>query len=97
MLKIALALAFALIGAALLLTGWRLLYGPTLADRVVALDTLYVNTVAVLVATGIYFDSILYFEIALLIAVLGFISTVALCRFIANGRLFESGSASNAD
>jgi multicomponent K+:H+ antiporter subunit F len=89
MLKIALALAFALIGAALLLTGWRFLHGPTLADRVVALDTLYVNTVAVLVATGIYFDSTLYFEIALLIAVLGFISTVALCRFIANGRLFE--------
>lgn len=89
MLKFALALAFALLGAALLLTAWRLLIGPTTPDRILALDTLYLNTVALLVTLGIYFNSTLYFEAALFIAMLGFISTVALCRFVVRGRLFE--------
>lgn len=89
MLKMALLLAFTLLGVALLLTGWRLLRGPTAPDRIVALDTLYLNTVALLVALGIYFDSTLYFEVALFIALLGFIGTVALCRFVARGRLFQ--------
>jgi multicomponent K+:H+ antiporter subunit F len=89
MLTVALTLAFALLGLASLLTGWRLLRGPALPDRIVALDTLYINAVALLVILGIYFDSTLYFEAALFIALLGFISTVALCRFASRGRLFE--------
>lgn len=89
MLKFALALAFALLGAALLLTAWRLLIGPTTPDRILALDTLYLNAVALLVTLGIHFNSTLYFEAALFIALLGFISTVALCRFVVSGRLFE--------
>ncbi|CDH44704.1 MAG: K+/H+ antiporter subunit F [Candidatus Competibacteraceae bacterium] len=89
MLKVALVLAFVLLGAALLLTGWRLLIGPTVPDRMVAFDTLYINIVALLVALGIYFDSTLYFEAALFIALLGFIGTVALCRFFSHGRLFQ--------
>lgn len=88
MLNFALILAFALLGAAFLLTGWRLFLGPTLPDRILALDTLYINAIAVLVALGIQFDSALYFEAALFIALLGFISTVALCRFATRGRLF---------
>ena len=89
MLNLAVALALTLTGMALLLTGGRLLYGPTLPDRIMALDTLYLNAVALLVLLGIYFDSALYFEAALFIALLGFISTVALCRFVGRGRLFE--------
>ncbi len=89
MLNWAVALAFTLLGAALVLYSWRLLYGPTLPDRIVALDTLYLNAVALLVLIGIHFDSTLYFEVALCIALLGFISTVALCRFVSRGRLFE--------
>lgn len=89
MLNLAVALALTLTGMALLLTGGRLLYGPTLPDRIMALDTLYLNAVALLVLLGIYFDSALYFEAALFIALLGFISTVALCRFVSRGRLFE--------
>ncbi len=89
MLNWAVALAFTLLGAALVLYSWRLLYGPTLPDRIVALDTLYLNAVALLVLIGIHFDSVLYFEVALFIALLGFISTVALCRFVSRGRLFE--------
>lgn len=89
MLNLAVALALTLTGMALLLTGGRLLYGPTLPDRIMALDTLYLNAVALLVLLGIHFDSTLYFEAALFIALLGFISTVALCRFVGRGRLFE--------
>lgn len=89
MLNTAIALAFVLLGAALLLTGGRLLYGPTLPDRIMALDALYINAVALLVLAGIHFDSTLYFEAALFIALLGFIGTAALCRFASRGRLFE--------
>jgi multicomponent K+:H+ antiporter subunit F len=89
MLSIALSIAFTLLGVALLLTGWRLLRGPSLPDRILALDTLYINAVALLVLLGIAFDSPLYFEAALLIALLGFIGTVALCRFVRDGRLFD--------
>ena len=89
MLSIALSIAFTLLGVALLLTGWRLLRGPSLPDRILALDTLYINAVALLVLLGIAFDSPLYFEVALLIALLGFIGTVALCRFVRDGRLFD--------
>ena len=53
---------------ALVLAGWRLLRGPTLADRILALDTLYVNSVALLVLIGIHFDTAVYFEVALIIA-----------------------------
>lgn len=90
MLSIALSIAFTLLGVALLLTGWRLLRGPSLPDRILALDTLYINAVALLVLLGIAFDSPLYFEAALLIALLGFIGTVALCRFVRDGRLFDA-------
>ena len=89
MLSIALSIAFTLLGVALLLTGWRLLRGPSLPDRILALDTLYINAVALLVLLGIAFDSPLYFEAALLIALLDFIATVALCRFVRDGRLFD--------
>ena len=89
MLSIALSIAFTLLGVALLLTGWRLLRGPSLPDRILALDTLYINAVALLVLLGIAFDSPLYFEAALLIALLVFIGTVALCRFVRDGRLFD--------
>lgn len=89
MLKVALMLAFVLLGAALLFTGRRLLLGPTAPDRIVALDAFYINAVALLMTLGIYFDSALYFEAALFIALLGFIGTVALCRFVSRGRLFQ--------
>jgi len=55
--------------------GWRLLRGPTLADRILALDTLYVNSVALLVLVGMYFGTAIYFEVALIIAMIGFVST----------------------
>jgi multicomponent K+:H+ antiporter subunit F len=81
----ALDFALAAVGLAMLLSGWRLLRGPDSCDRVLALDTLYVNVVAMLVLLGLQQRSSLLFEVALLIAMLGFVSTVALARFLTRG------------
>lgn len=70
---------------ALLLNAWRLLRGPGVADRILALDTLYINTLALLVLLGIRLDTTLYFEAALVVAMLGFVGTVALARFVLRG------------
>ncbi len=74
---------------ALVLAGWRLLRGPTLADRILALDTLYVNSVALLVLIGIHFDTAVFFEVALIIAMMGFVSTVALAKYLLRGEIIE--------
>ena len=79
-------LAFAL---ALLLAGWRLLRGPSTPDRILALDTLYVNAIALLMLLGIMLGTSLYFEAALVIALLGFVGTVALARFVLRGDIIE--------
>ena len=88
---IAWALDFAIgaIALALLLTTWRLVVGPESTDRVLALDTLYVNTVALVILLGMRLASNLLFEAALVIAMLGFIATIALARFIARGDVVE--------
>ena len=85
------ALDFALLAVALamLLCGWRLLRGPTSIDRVLALDTLYLNAVALVVLLGIRWHSALWFEAALIIAMLGFVATAALARFISRGDVIE--------
>jgi len=89
MLSQILPLAFALIGGALTLSAWRLLRGPSAADRILALDTLSINAIALLVLLGIHLASALYFEAALLIALMGFIGTVALCKFLLRGDIIE--------
>lgn len=89
MLSIALWIAYGAVAAALLLSAWRLLAGPTLPDRIMALDKLYVNAVALLVLVGIHLSSTAFFEAALLIALLGFIGTVAICKYITRGDIIE--------
>ena len=78
-----------MIGLALLLNVWCILRGPSAPDRIVALDTLYINAVALLVLYGIDVGTDSYFEAALLIAMLGFVSTVAFCRYILRGDIIE--------
>ncbi|MCU7372545.1 K+/H+ antiporter subunit F [Paucibacter sp. O1-1] len=85
----ALDFASAAVGLALLLCGWRLLKGPTTTDRVLALDTLYVNALGLVILMGIRQASELLFEAALLIALLGFASTVALARYLSRGDVME--------
>lgn len=74
---------------AMLLAAWRLLRGPTVADRILALDTLYINSVALLILVGIRFGTTVYFEVALLIAMMGFVSTVALSKYLLRGDVIE--------
>ena len=74
---------------AMLLCAWRLLRGPDAPDRVLALDTLYVNAVALIVVLGLRWRSELMFEAALLIVLLGFVSTVALARYLTRGDVVE--------
>ncbi|MGE5152401.1 MAG: K+/H+ antiporter subunit F [Bdellovibrio bacteriovorus] len=89
MLSIAVTLAFGLVTAALALSLWRLLRGPDKPDRILALDTLYVNAIAILVLLGIHLDSSLYFEAALLIAMMGFVGTIALSKYLLRGDIIE--------
>ena len=89
MIQLALNFAFLAVALALALTAWRLLRGPDASDRVLALDTLYINTVALVILLGLQYRSTLLFEAALIIAMLGFIGTVALARFLARGDVIE--------
>ncbi len=85
------ALNFALVatGLAIALCGWRLLRGPTPVDRVLALDTLYINVLALVVLLGIARHTSSLFEAALILAMLGFVSTVALARYLSRGKVIE--------
>ena len=89
MLTTALTLAFALVAAAFAMSFYRLLAGPSAPDRILALDTLYIKAIALLVLLGIALASPLYFEAALLIALMGFVGTVALCKFLLRGDIIE--------
>lgn len=89
MLDTVVLIVAAMIGISLLLNLWRLLMGPTVPDRILALDTMYINSIALIVLYGIKVSSALYFEAALLIAMLGFVSTVAVCKFLLRGDIIE--------
>jgi len=82
-------LAMFITGAAMLLAVLRLLRGPTIEDRVLALDTLYVDVLALLVLMGISLDTRVYFETALVMAVLGFVATVAVAVYLRRGRILS--------
>ena len=77
------------IGLAMLLSLWRLLRGPTVPDRILALDTLFVNTIALLILFGVYLNSTVYFEAALIIAMLGFVGTVVLSKYVLRRDIVE--------
>lgn len=89
MLTFAVEMGFVLIGLAMLLNFWRLLRGPDVTDRILALDTLSINAIALLVLFGIRAHSSAYFEAALILAAMGFVGTVALCKFLLRGDIIE--------
>ena len=78
--------AFAL---AMVLNMYRLLRGPGMPDRILALDTLSVNTIALLVLAGLRDDSTIYFEAAVIIAMLGFVTTIVLSKYVIRGDIVE--------
>ena len=89
MLGYVIPLCLAMLGAALLLAVARLVRGPSLPDRALALDTLYINAIALIILYGIWQGTELFFEIALLIAVLGFVSTVVLSKYVIRRDIVE--------
>ncbi len=86
-LPVVLPIVAGMLALALALSAWRLFIGPSAADRVLALDTLYINALALLVALGVWLNTTLYFEVALLIGLLGFVGTVAVATFLLRGRI----------
>jgi len=89
MIEVASIIAFGAIGVAMLLSLYRLLVGPDMATRVLALDTLAINAIALVVLVGIYYESEIYFEVALLFAMVGFLTTVAYCKYMLRGNVME--------
>lgn len=85
----AITLAQLLLGAAMGCAAYRMLTGPRAQDRVLALDTLFVNAMLLLLTFGIQTGRTLYFEAALVISLLGFVSTVALAKFLMRGEVIE--------
>ncbi|MFC7690920.1 K+/H+ antiporter subunit F [Paeniroseomonas aquatica] len=82
----ALLAAQVMLGLAFVCCAWRVARGPRAQDRVVGLDALYVNGMLLLLTFGIRSGTDIYFEIAMVIALLGFVSTVALAKFLMRGR-----------
>jgi multicomponent K+:H+ antiporter subunit F len=89
MIAAALIFALACYGLALLFNLWRILRGPTSADRILALDTMVINIIALLILYGILRGTAIYYEAAMLVAMVGFVSTVAYSRFVLRGDIIE--------
>lgn len=83
------AIAQVLLGAAMLITLYRLVVGPRAQDRVLSLDAMYVVAMLLLVTFGMRAGTVIYFEVALLIGLLGFVGTVALAKFLMRGEVIE--------
>jgi len=88
-LNLALTFAFGCFALALLLNLWRLLSAPTLTDRILAIDTMVVNVIALIVLYGVKTASDINFEAAMLLAFTGFISTIAFAKFLLRGSIIE--------
>jgi multicomponent K+:H+ antiporter subunit F len=78
-----------LLASAMACALFRILRGPRAQDRVLGFDSLYVNAMLLLLVFGIRSGSTLYFEAALIVALLGFVSTVALAKFLLRGEVIE--------
>ncbi|MBL8907079.1 MAG: K+/H+ antiporter subunit F [Rhizobiales bacterium] len=89
MLSFAIAAATVMFGIAIALNLYRLARGPSRADRILALDTLAINSIALVMLRGIATESAVYFDAALVIAMMGFVGTAALCKFILSGDVIE--------
>ena len=89
LLEWSVAYGFICILLAMLCCTVRLLIGPTAHDRVLALDTLWMCAMLLALMMGITFGNLIYFEAAMLIAMLGFVSTIALTKFMMRGEIIE--------
>ncbi|MDD2990256.1 MAG: K+/H+ antiporter subunit F [Zoogloea sp.] len=88
-LPMAVHFALACFALAMLCAMIRLLRGPTAEDRILALDTLYINGMLTILSLGVGFGSVVYFDIALLIALFGFVGSAAMAKFLLRGEVIE--------
>jgi multicomponent K+:H+ antiporter subunit F len=89
MITFALTFAIACFSLGLLMNLWRVVMGPNKSDRILALDTMAINAIALLVLLGIWQGTAIYFEVSMLFALVGFVSTVSYCRFLLRGDIIE--------
>ncbi|MCC2662683.1 MAG: antiporter subunit [Microvirga sp.] len=89
MIATACLIALVAISVSALLNLYRLVIGPDVLDRALALDTLVINAIGLVVVIGIWFGTTMYFEAALLFAMVGFLSTVAFCKYLLRGNVIE--------
>lgn len=89
MIGYALFFAFSCFGAALLINIYRVIRAPTIGDRILALDTMVVNVIALLALFGILKGTTVYFEASMIFAMTGFVSTVSYTRFLLRGDIIE--------
>jgi len=85
----AMMFALACYALGLLFATMRLYMGPTSPDRVLALDTMYINGILILLVLGLRYDFSLYFDIALLMALFGFVGAAAMAKFLLRGEVIE--------
>lgn len=89
MISLALAVSAAVISLSVVLNLWRLLVGPTSTDRLLALDTMVINSIALIVLFGMSYATSLYFEAALLFAMVAFVATISFCKYLLRGNVIE--------
>lgn len=89
MIETALAIGLAALSLALALNLWRLFKGPGIADRILALDTMVINVIGIIVLAGVAGGEGTAFEAALLLAMVGFVGTVAYAKFLLRGDIVE--------
>lgn len=88
-MSLCVTIAFAAVAVSQVMAMVRLVIGPNTGDRILALDTMVVNVIGMIILLGIYQATRAYFEVALIIAMLGFVSTVAYARFVLRGDIIE--------
>ena len=89
LLSAAILLALSCYAIAVTLTAVRLFVGPSAQDRVLALDSMYTNGLLIVLTLGIRYASNMYFEVALLIVLFGFVSSTAMAKFLLRGEVIE--------
>jgi multicomponent K+:H+ antiporter subunit F len=89
LLELAIGYALVCVLVAMVFCAVRLLLGPAAHDRVLALDTLWMCGMLLAIVLGIRFGTQVYFEVAILIALVGFVSTIAMAKFLMRGEIIE--------
>lgn len=89
LLEVAIGYAMVCVLLAMGCCALRLLIGPSAHDRVLALDTMWICGMLLALVLGLRFGTQVYFEVAILVALIGFVSTIAMAKFLMRGEIIE--------